>query len=60
MSGIKEQTSRKGVHQIMLKRFGTTSMVTSWNVQYFSGFLRVWNIYQLNLEMKKKTNLPYK
>ena len=37
--------------------FGITSMVSSWNDQYFYGFLRVWNIYQLNLEMEKKITL---
>ena len=61
MSGSKEQTNRKGAHQNTLNRFGTgdflkcsrfdnTSTVTSLNV----GFWPVWNIYQLNLEMKKK------
>ena len=56
MSGSKEQTRGKGAHQNMLNRFGTTSMVTSWNDQYFSGFWRVWHIYQLTLEMKKNKN----
>ena len=65
MSGSKEQTSWKGAHQNTLNHFGTsdflecsrfgiTSMVTSWN----SGFWMVWNIYQLNLEMKKKQIYP--
>ena len=60
MSGIKEQMSWKGEHQNTLNHFGTgdflecsrfdiTSMVTSSN----AGFWPVWNIYQLNLEMKK-------
>ena len=65
MRGSKEQTSRKGAHQNTLNRFGTgdflecscfaiTSMVTSLN----AGFWPVWNIYQLNLEMKKKQIYP--
>ena len=61
MSGSKEQMSRKEAHQNMLNHFDTsdflecsrfdiTSTVTSSN----DGFWPVWNIYQLNLEMKKK------
>jgi len=57
--------SRKGAHQNTLNRFGTgdflecsrfdiTSTVTSSN----AGFWPVWNIYQLNLEMKKKQIYP--
>ena len=56
MSGSKEQTNGKGAHQNMLNHFGTTSMVTSWNAQYFSGFWQVWHLYQLNLEMQKNIN----
>ena len=55
MRGSKEQMSGKGPHENMLNNFGTTSMVTSWNAQYFSRFWRVWYIYQLNLEMQNKT-----
>jgi len=54
MSGSKEHTSGKGAHQNMLNHFGSASMVTSWNAQYFFGFWRVWHISTKFRNAKKK------